>query len=90
MDDRTLRRARKVLSDPLRLHAYQAALEQVCAGKVVCEIGVGVGALAFVALYHAGLAATGMVAIELYTVALLGDRQRSLVVGVVTTIVVIA
>ena len=50
MDDRTLRRARKVLSDPVRLHAYQAALEQVCADKVVCEIGVGVGALSLMAL----------------------------------------
>ena len=34
----------------MRLHAYQAALEQVCAGKVVCEIGVGVGALSLMAL----------------------------------------
>ena len=45
-----LRRARKALSDPVRLHAYQAALEQVCSGKVVCEIGVGVGALSLIAL----------------------------------------
>jgi signal transduction histidine kinase len=52
-------------------------------------VGVGVGALAFVALFHAGLTVTGMVAVELYTVALLGDRQRSLVVGAVTTVVVI-
>jgi signal transduction histidine kinase len=52
-------------------------------------VGVGVGAVAFVALFHAGLTATAMVAVELYTVALLGERRRSLVVGVVTTIVVI-
>lgn len=52
-------------------------------------VGVGVGSLAFVAVFHAGLTATGIVAVELYTVALLGDRQRSLVVGAVTTIVVI-
>ena len=50
MDERTLARARKILSDPVRLHAYQAALEQVCAGSVVCEIGVGVGALSLLAL----------------------------------------
>jgi signal transduction histidine kinase len=52
-------------------------------------IGVGAGALACVAAFHAGWAATGIVAVELYTVALVGDRQRSLVIGVVTTIVVI-
>jgi signal transduction histidine kinase len=51
-------------------------------------VGVGVGALACVVAFHPGWAATGMVAVELYTVALLGDRQRSLVVGAVTTIVV--
>jgi signal transduction histidine kinase len=50
---------------------------------------VGIGALVFVALFHTGLVATAMVAVELYTVALLGDRHRSLVVGVVTTMVVI-
>jgi len=50
MNDRTLQRARQVLTDPLRLHAYQAALEQVCSGKIVCEIGVGVGALSLMAL----------------------------------------
>jgi signal transduction histidine kinase len=50
---------------------------------------VGIGALAFAALFHAGLIATAMVAIELYTVALLGDRHRSLVVGAITTVVVI-
>jgi signal transduction histidine kinase len=51
-------------------------------------VGVGTGALGYVAAFHAGWAATGMVAVELYTVALLGDRQRSLLVGTVTAIVV--
>jgi signal transduction histidine kinase len=50
---------------------------------------LGIGTLAFVALFHAGWIPTAMVAVELYTVALLGDRQRSLVVGAITTIVVI-
>jgi hypothetical protein len=44
-------------------------------------VGVGVGALVCAAVFHAGWAASGIVAVELYTVALLGDRQRSLVVG---------
>jgi signal transduction histidine kinase len=56
---------------------------------LVALAGVGVGALACAAAFHAGWTATGMVAVELYTVALLGDRQRSLVVGVITVIVVI-
>jgi signal transduction histidine kinase len=51
-------------------------------------VGVGAGALVCAAVFHAGWAASGTVAVELYTVALLGDRQRSLVVGAVTAIVV--
>ena len=50
MDDRMLRRTLEALSDPVRLHAYQAALEQCCPGRVVCEIGVGVGVLSLMAL----------------------------------------
>jgi len=45
-----IQRAQEVLSDPVRFHAYQAALEQVCSGQVVCEIGVGFGALSLMAL----------------------------------------
>jgi signal transduction histidine kinase len=52
-------------------------------------VGVEVGAILFVAAFHASWAATGMVIVELYTVALLGDRKRSVVVGAVTAIVVI-
>jgi signal transduction histidine kinase len=52
-------------------------------------VGVGVGAILFVAAFHASWAATGMVIVELYTVALLGDRKRSVVVGAATAIVVI-
>jgi signal transduction histidine kinase len=52
--------------------------------------GVGIGALVCVAAFRPGYTATGMVAVELYTVALLGGRRRSLVVGAVTAIVVIA
>jgi signal transduction histidine kinase len=52
-------------------------------------IAVEVGAVLCVAAFHAGVAATGLVLVELYTVALLGDRQRSVVVGALTAIGVI-
>ncbi len=52
-------------------------------------VGVEAGALLCAAAFDASWAATGMVIVELYTVALLGDRQRSLVVGAGTAIVVI-
>ncbi len=51
--------------------------------------GVELGALACVFAFNAGWAATGMVIVGLYTVALLGDRQRSLVVGGLTAVAVI-
>ncbi len=46
------------------------ALAGVAAGAILCD-----------AAFDAGWAATGLVAVQLFTVALLGDRQRSLVVG---------
>jgi signal transduction histidine kinase len=52
-------------------------------------VGVEAGAVLCVAAFHAGVAATGLVVVGLYTVALLGDRQRSLVVGAVTAVGVI-
>jgi signal transduction histidine kinase len=55
------------------------ALAGVAAGAILCD-----------AAFDAGWAATGLVAVQLFTVALLGDRQRSLIVGAVTAIVVIA
>jgi signal transduction histidine kinase len=51
--------------------------------------GVEVGAVLCVVAFDAGWAATGMVIVELYTVARLGNRHRSLVVGGVTAIGVI-
>jgi signal transduction histidine kinase len=53
-------------------------------------IAVELGSLACAAAFDASLAATGLIMVELYTVALLGDRQRSIVVGTVTAVVVIA
>jgi signal transduction histidine kinase len=52
-------------------------------------VGVEAGALACVVAFDASWVSTAMVIVELYTVALLGDRQRSLVVGAVTAIGVI-
>jgi signal transduction histidine kinase len=55
------------------------ALVGVSAGAILCDVA-----------FDAGWAATGLVAVQLYTVALLGGRQRSLIVGALTAIVVIA
>jgi signal transduction histidine kinase len=52
-------------------------------------VGVEAGALACVVAFDASWVATALVVIELYTVALLGDRHRSLVVGAITAIGVI-
>ena len=53
-------------------------------------VGVAAGAILCDAAFDAGWAATGLVAVQLFTVAVLGDRQRSLVVGALTALVVIA
>jgi signal transduction histidine kinase len=52
-------------------------------------VGVEVGALACAVAFHASYAATAMIFVELYTVALLGHRQRSIVVGGLTAVGVI-
>jgi signal transduction histidine kinase len=54
------------------------ALLTVAAGSLVCAVA-----------FHASWTATGIVIAELYTVALLGGRQRSLVVGTLAAIGVI-
>jgi signal transduction histidine kinase len=61
-----------------RTRAPLTALVAVEAGAVLCVAG-----------FHASWVATGLVIVELYTVALLGDRQRSLVVGALTAIGVV-
>jgi signal transduction histidine kinase len=55
-----------------------AALAGVAAGAIACDVA-----------FDAGWAVTGLVAVQLYTVALRGDRHRSLIVGGLTAIVVI-
>ena len=61
-----------------RIRAPLAALVGVETGAVLCAVA-----------FHAGWAATAMVIVQLYTVAVLGDRLRSLLVGAVTAIAVI-
>ena len=51
-------------------------------------VAVEIGALACAAVFDANLAATGLIMVQLYTVALLGDRRRSIVVGTITAAVV--
>jgi signal transduction histidine kinase len=60
-------------------HAPLPALAGVAAGAILCD-----------AAFDAGWTATGLVAVQLFTVALLGDRHRSLIVGALTAVTVIA
>jgi hypothetical protein len=53
-------------------------------------LGVEAGAVACVVAFDASWAATGLVAVTLFTVALHGDRVRSVVVGTLTAIAVAA
>src|SRR5437764_166643 len=55
------------------------ALAGVAASAILCD-----------AAFDAGWAATGVVAVQRFAVALLGDRQRSRIVGALTAFVVIA
>jgi signal transduction histidine kinase len=50
--------------------------------------GVEVGAVACAVVLHATWSVVALVAIQLYTVALLGDRLRSLVIGAITAVAV--
>src|SRR5947209_2765386 len=52
-------------------------------------VGVEAGAILCAAAFHASWSASALVAVQLYTVALLGHRQRSLVVGALTAIVAV-
>jgi hypothetical protein len=48
--------------------------------------GVEAGAVACAVVLDASWSVVALVAIQLYTVALLGDRQRSLVIGAITAV----
>jgi signal transduction histidine kinase len=58
--------------------AQLTVLAAVATGAIVCS-----------AAFQASTAATGVVAVQLFTVALLGDRHRSLIAGALTAIAVI-
>lgn len=53
---------------------------------VAALVGVEAGALACAFALDSSYTATAMIVVELFTVALLGHRQRSLIVGVVTAV----
>jgi signal transduction histidine kinase len=53
---------------------------------LIALAGVEVGAVACAVVVHASWSVIAIVAIQLYTVALLGDRQRSLVIGAITAV----
>jgi signal transduction histidine kinase len=52
-------------------------------------VGVEAGAVLCAAAFHASWSASVLVAVQLFTVALLGHRQRSMVVGALTAIVAV-
>jgi signal transduction histidine kinase len=52
-------------------------------------VGVEAGAVACAAVFAASWSASALVAVQLFTVALLGHRQRSLVVGSLTAVVAV-
>jgi signal transduction histidine kinase len=52
-------------------------------------VGVETGAILCAAAFHASWSASALVAVQLFTVALLGHRQRSMVVGAITAIVAV-
>ena len=52
-------------------------------------VGVEAGAVICAAAFHASWSASALVAVQLYTVALLGRRQRSMVVGALTALVAV-
>jgi len=50
MNLRMIEDYRVMMADPVRMHAYHAAIRRHCPGRVVCEIGVGLAPLTLMAL----------------------------------------
>lgn len=50
MNLRMIRDYERMMADPVRMRAYAAAIREHCPGKVVCEVGVGLGPLSLMAL----------------------------------------
>jgi len=67
---------RRMMADPVRMTAYQRAIREICPGKSVCEIGVGLGPLSLMALQAGATRVYGIEvdkdAIEMATAVLAG------------------
>jgi len=50
INERALRDYQALMRDSVRMDSYRRAIQQTCAGRVVCEIGVGLGPLSLMAL----------------------------------------
>ncbi len=50
IDGRALQDYQRMMADKIRMQAYEKAIGKICPGKVVCEIGVGLGPLSLMAL----------------------------------------
>ena len=57
--------------------------------RLAALVGVEAGAILCAAVFSASWSASALVAVQLYTVALLGHRQRSMLVGAVTALVAV-
>jgi signal transduction histidine kinase len=68
---------------PLAL-AAAAPLAWRTRAPLIALAGVAAGGIICAASFHASWSASALVAVQLYTVALLGHRQRSMVVGALT------
>src|SRR5579871_1127289 len=68
---------------PLAL-AAAAPLAWRTRAPLIALAGVAAGGIVCAASFHASWSASALVAVQLYTVALLGHRQRSMVVGALT------
>src|SRR5437588_2990936 len=77
-------------ADPLLAIAAAAPLAWRRLAPVAALLAVEVGAVLCVLAFRATWSATGIVVVALYTVALLGDRRRSLALGTLTAVAVTA
>ncbi len=50
IDGRALQDYQRMMADNIRMQAFNEAIKEICPGKVVCEIGVGLGPLSLMAL----------------------------------------
>lgn len=75
LDDRTLLDHRRMLDDPIRVGAFARALGESCSGRVVAEIGVGLGPLSLLALQSGARRVYG-IEVDPRTLALATELMR--------------